>query len=71
MINFNVLCVYVCCLCVRMLFVCVCMCVLVALGTCKHLHVHDKSLINTVGKLTCQPGTLYKGAMPKGNMYIQ
>ena len=54
--------------------VCVCVCVtdflsvchFVAVGSCKRLHVHDESLINTVGKFTCQPGKLYKSAMPKG-----
>ena len=30
------------------------------------LHVHDMSLVNSVGKFTCQPGKLYKDAMPKG-----
>ena len=36
------------------------------MGSCGRLHVHDESLINTVGKFTCQPGKLYKSAMPKG-----
>ena len=40
--------------------------ILLAVGSCKQLHVHDESLINTVGKFTCQPGKLYKSAMPKG-----
>lgn len=37
-----------------------------AMGSCERLHVHDESLINTVGKFTCQPGKLYKSALPKG-----
>ena len=40
--------------------------VTIAVGSCERLHVHDESLINTVGKFTCQPGKLYKSAMPKG-----
>ena len=35
-------------------------------GSCDRLHVHDMSLVNKVDGFTCQPGRLYKDAMPRG-----